>query len=542
MKGQIHDRSKHTREVGNMTRSNQIPVGCACCAVSRRGFLASACATACGISAAGSVTLSSATARANDASSGKRVRVIFALHEPVQPSPDWPNVRFDFRPVMESRVNLLRQAMPRVEFIISTARNEEETAALLKDDAGKPVDGYVVFQLNCWNRVIQKTVETGKPVLYVDFQYGGSGGFLVYTAALTRAGSPNLGFVASSNPDDLAAALGCFEKAWQEGPQVFGPSVAAVRKSRTVAMGNIPVLEDPLKPRDTAELLERLNTSKILAYLDENTRTEAPWMDRIALEYRPFAELNAAHQQADRDHAAEIARKWRKTALGVHDVADETLLESAAFYLGMKSLLEKHGANAITINCLGGFYGNHIHAYPCLGFHELCNDGIVGACECDVRSTATMLTFSAMASGRTGFISDPVIDTSKGQIIYAHCVASNRPLGPEGPANPFYILTHSEDRQGAAVRSILPTGFTVTTMELGPDRKEILFHQGVAVANDPDDRACRTKLAVAPKGDLEKLFTMWDTYGWHRVTAYGDLRESVFALADALGWKVYEEA
>jgi hypothetical protein len=72
--------------------------------------------------------------------------------------------------------------------------------------------------------------------------------------------------------------------------------------------------------------------------------------------------------------------------------------------------------------------------------------------------------------------------------------------------------------------------------------KEILFHQGKAVANDPDDRACRTKLGAEPVGDIEKLFTMWDQWGWHRVTAYGDLKKPVFALADAMGWKVIEEA
>jgi hypothetical protein len=35
---------------------------------------------------------------------------------------------------------------------------------------------------------------------------------------------------------------------------------------------------------------------------------------------------------------------------------------------------------------------------------------------------------------------------------------------------------------------------------------------------------------------------MWDQWGWHRVTFYGDLKESVYALAETLGWKVVEEA
>jgi len=103
-------------------------------------------------------------------------------------------------------------------------------------------------------------------------------------------------------------------------------------------------------------------------------------------------------------------------------------------------------------------------------------------------------------------------------------------------------MTHSEDRQGASLRSVLPLGYMTTTVEFEQSRKEVLFHRGKAVANDPDDRACRTKLAAEPVGDIEKLFTLWDQWGWHRVTIYGDLKEPVFALAEALGFKVVEEA
>jgi hypothetical protein len=88
----------------------------------------------------------------------------------------------------------------------------------------------------------------------------------------------------------------------------------------------------------------------------------------------------------------------------------------------------------------------------------------------------------------------------------------------------------------------MPLEFMTTTLECYQDRAEILLHQGIAVANDPDDRACRTKLAVQPIGDVEKLFSMWDRWGWHRVTIYGDLKEPLYALADALGWRVVEEA
>ena len=192
-----------------------------------------------------------------------------------------------------------------------------------------------------------------------------------------------------------------------------------------------------------------MKESKILAVRDQNAGPAEPIMG-IPMEWVSFAEVNEAWKAADKDESRAVANRWRKNAAAVIDVSQETLDTSAAMYLGMKAVLKKHGANAITMNCLGGFYGGHIHAYPCLGFHELCNEGLVGACECDVRSTATMVMMTAMTQGRPGYISDPVIDTAKRQIIYAHCVASNKVFGPQGQTNPFAIMTHSEDRQGAS--------------------------------------------------------------------------------------------
>ena len=287
-----------------------------------------------------------------------------------------------------------------------------------------------------------------------------------------------------------------------------------------------------------------MKTSKILAVGGGWPGIAPPITKEMGIEVVnvPFTEVNEAWEAADKEQSRELADMWQKDAQEIRGVSRETLETSAAMYLAQKAVLQKHDANAITINCLGGFYGNHIHAYPCLGFHQLQNEGLIGACECDVRSTATMVTMNALTQGRPGYISDPVIDTSKRQIIYAHCVAPNRALGPDGTRNPFQILTHSEDRQGASVRSMLPLGYMTTTVEFAPERKQILFHRGKAVENVIDDRACRTKLAAEPVGDFEKLFTQWDQWGWHRVTVYGDLKEPVFALADTLGWQVVEEA
>jgi len=454
------------------------------------------------------------------------------------------------------RINTeLAERCPGFEFVSSLANGPEQAKKILEEDKSADIDGYLVYQMNCWNRVVQTIATSGKPVLYADFQYAGSGGFLVYTAGFLRNKTPNVGFVASSRIEDLVEAVKCFTLVKKGGSTSdFVAATARVRMARTPKAGDLTCKPDTLKTLSPKECLARMKASKILAVRDQNAGPAEPVngipMERVSsepvngipMERVSFAEVNEAWKAADKDESRAVARRWRKDAAAIVDVSPETLETSAAMYLGMKAVLKKHGATTITINCLGGFYGGHIHAYPCLGFHELNNEGLVGGCECDVRSAATMTAITALTQGRPGYISDPVIDTAKRQIIYAHCVASKKVFGPEGPTNPFEILTHSEDRQGASVRSILPLGYMTTTLEMDHNKKQVLLHQGKAVANDRNDRACRTKLAVEPIGDIEKLFTMWDQWGWHRVTFYGDLKEPVYGLADALGYKVVEEA
>ncbi len=509
--------------------------------VTRRGFLAS-CSACAACMAFKHVPFPGSYDERPGKAAGLKIRILYSLHAPVQSQPDWPNVGFDFNPVMEKTNDALRSRFPDYEFIPSLATGPEDAEKILLADSGENIDGYIVYQMNCWNQVVQTIAKTGKPVLYADFQFGGSGGFLVYMSNFLSSNTSNVGFVASSKTDDLLAAVSCFEITRNNGsPADFAEAVRNARIKSTPAAGHFSIIPNKIKTISAEECTKRLAGSRILAVDDQNSSIADPVFG-IPLEYIPFSEVNEAWSNADKGYSAEIAGKWQRSALEVIGVSHETLLTSAAMYLGMKEVLKKHDANAITINCLGGFYGGHIHAYPCLGFHELCNEGLVGACECDISSTATMLAFSTLTQGRPGFISDPVIDTSKRRIIYAHCVAPNRIFGPEGKTNPFRIMTHSEDRAGASVQSILPVNYMTTTLEINNSRKEILMHQAVSLDNDPDDRACRTKLSAEPLGDIEKLFTMWGKWGWHRVTFYGDLKEPVYALADARGWNVIREA
>ncbi|MEA3224493.1 MAG: twin-arginine translocation signal domain-containing protein [Planctomycetota bacterium] len=131
-------------------KNDKIVSGCACCGISRRKFL-TGCAACVGTAGfmAGPRPLTAAE------KGRMRIRVIYSLHAVKQPRPDWPNVGFDFGPVM-ARINKgLAQGCPEFEFVSSMATGPEEAKKILEQDKSSGVDGYVVYQMNCWNRVIQ---------------------------------------------------------------------------------------------------------------------------------------------------------------------------------------------------------------------------------------------------------------------------------------------------------------------------------------------------------------------------------------------------
>ena len=239
-----------------------------------------------------------------------RIRIVYALHAPVQPGPDWPNVGFDFNPVMQRITSTLTSRCPDLQFVASMANGPEQAQKILDDDKGA-IDGYIVCQLNCWNRVVQTMATSGKPTLYVDFQYAGSGGFLVYTAAFLRSNTPNVGFVASSRMEDLIEAVKCFGIVGKgSSPAEFVAATARVRSSRMPKAGDLACKPDSFQTLSPAECIAAMKASKILAVRDQESGSADP-VSGIPLERVSFAEVNEAWKAADKDESRAVADRWR---------------------------------------------------------------------------------------------------------------------------------------------------------------------------------------------------------------------------------------
>lgn len=473
------------------------------CRLSRREFLGGCAACAAGLAGASLFGIKLARAQAEAAGDSERakIRLVFT-HEPPE-VPTWPYIGYDFEGRKKELTEKLRKACPNIELLPATAGNTEDAKKILEAD--KEVDGYLIYMLGLWTQAPQAIAASGQPTVFVDDPYGGSGEFLSAIASARRSKLKVAG-VSSTCFEDVVEAAKCFD------------CIKKLHSSVILEVGAGPDWWGYV-PYD---LIEEQFGTKVMSI--------------------SFEELDNRYRNINLTEALKWADRWINEAEKVVEPSRDEIKKSGAMYLAMCSLMQQYKAHAITVNCLGGFYERKITAYPCLGFFQLNNDGFVGACEADMESTVTMLVMSYLVPDRPGYISDPVIDTAKNQVIYAHCVAPNKVFGPHGPANPYHIRSHSEDRKGAAVRSLLPLGHMTTTIKFDPTKQQVILHQGKTVANIDEDKACRTKLAVEVKGDIDKMFNYNDQWGWHRVTYYGDLEKPIRHIAALLGYEVIEEA
>jgi hypothetical protein len=460
--------------------------------LNRRRFLAACSASAaCGLCAGLCPALAASPAApqpqpAAPAADKARVRLVFS--HPADGVEGWPNVGYDFAGRKAELTARLRNACPNIEFLAPPVpRTQDDVAKILGADS--EVDGYVLYLLGLPSSPVGPLTASGRPVVVVNDLYGGGIGAMR---------GPRVALVSSSSFDDVAQAVRNFEH------------------------------------------LRRLRSSILLDVVDRTPGEAKAIEETFGTRVQALSgeELKAAYEKADPAEAQKWAGSWIRAADKVVEPSAEEIGKSGRMYVAMRNLLRERGAQGIAIDCLTLFYAGKMPAYPCLGFFQLNNDAAVGACEADLQSAITMLAMT-YATGRPGYISDPVIDTSANRIVYTHCVAPTRVFGPRGPANPFHIRSHSEDRKGASIRSLMPLGHVVTSLKFVPSQKVVVMHTAKTVANIDDDKACRTKLA-ADIPDGQKMLEGW-TQGWHRVTLYGDQRNRVKTLSALLGFNVVEE-
>jgi len=515
-------------------------------AVDRRRFLqgfgAAAAATVGGLR-----SLSGAAAEENKG----RVRVAAVFLASMSTREIWPYPEFDTKSRQQEVLAALQKGCPEIEFVPVTVNNanDEKKAIALKDE----VDGYLVYVMTLvWSqrRPMVQIGQLGKPMVVADEFLGGCGVFLTGNSALCSRNIPAAA-VSTTRLGDLVAVARQFANVRKPGttPASFARQCEQVYRKTFPASGEATSTDDRVTLTDIGECVKRFRQSRFLIVGRGRAGQEHDFLG-VKGRYIDFSELSALYEKVDRDKAAEWARRWSKQAqkLPEDDYVEpsqptpEALRKSGAVYLATLELLKKYDTDNVTMNCLGGFASGKLPAYPCLGFMQILDDGGQGVCEAMPDDTLSMM-MARILTGRPGFVSDPALDTSKNQIVYAHCVGTTKVFGPQGESNKYRIRTlHNRDPRGACSESMFPSGYMTTTFRTHFGRKEMIIHQAKAVDTLDSEYGCRTKLVAEVRGDIGKYFDQWDQFGWHRVTVYGDVKGPLAEFGKALGLKIIEEA
>ena len=518
--------------------------GC-CGGVSRRRFIG------CGGAAVATLGGLSSLAREAATPPDAPIRVGAVFLSNIRIREIWPYPGYDTKARREEVLKALRNGCPGIEFVPFVAENKEDARRLAAE--GNKLDGYLVFVMTLdWRQgqVIANIGKRKKPMLVVDDVLGGSGTFLTRYSALRRQGV-RAAAVSSTRLDDVVEVARAFGELRNPDvtPAAFARRCETLYRQRCPAAGASKCIDDPVALTDIGTCVERFRKSRFLIVGRGKPGTERDYLGSKG-RYVDFSELKALYDKVDPVQAAEWAERWtgRATKLVAGDYvepsqpAPEAIRKAGGVYLATLKLLQKHGTDTVTMNCLGGFSSGKLPAYPCLGFMQLLNDGAQGVCEAMPDDSIGML-MARILTGRPGFVSDPALDTSKNQVVYAHCVGTTKVFGTKGDANGYRIRTlHNRDPQGACSESLMPGGYMTTSFRTNAGRKELVIHQARAVGTLDSERGCRTKLLGEVRGDIEKLFYQWDRFGWHRVTVYGDVKEPLMEFGKALGLKVIEEA
>lgn len=455
----------------------------------------------------------------------------------------WPYPEFDVYACEKRVLDLLKKGCPGIHFVPVAVRKPTDVKKAIAMKGR--VDGYLVYVVTLnWN--LQGAITTigklGKPMVVADEFLGGSGVFLRGYSALCRQGTPAAG-VATTRQSDLVAVAQCFADVRKPGttPASFARQCRQAYRKTFAAPGETKCKDDPVSLTGIGKCVERFRKYRFLIVGRGKPGTKQDYLGAKGI-CVGFPELKALYDKVDRDKAGEWADRWSGEADKVIEPTAGWIRKAGAIYLATLELLKRHGTDTVTMGCLGGFARGHLAAYPCLGFMQLLNDGAQGVCEAMPDDTLSML-MARILTGRPGYVSDPVLDTSKNQIVYAHCVGTTKVFGPKGESNPFRIRTlHNRDPRGVCAQSFMPAGYMTTSFRTDFARKQMVIHQARAAGNLDSERGCRTQLIGEVRGDIGNLFQQWDHFTWHRVTVYGDVKEPLMEFGKALGLKIVQEA
>jgi len=240
-----------------------------------------------------------------------------------------------------------------------------------------------------------------------------------------------------------------------------------------------------------------------------------------------FEEYEKATQMADKDKVEQVSDDWQQS-FNMLDNTDKKIDTYSSIYVGIKDLMEKHEANAVTVDCA---YLPSVELVPCVTASLISDEGYPFGCEGDTNqliTAAMMMGISGKASLMGNLFENALHkDILNNQIVINHdvlpptmackgCTINFRDFHEKGEGSTFYADLKNQE---------------VTMGGMNFDSSEVWLSKG-NVAWSEDTAHCRLSIGFDVE-DAKRIAR--EALGHHQVIVFGDYMKSMELMCDFLG-------
>jgi hypothetical protein len=215
----------------------------------------------------------------------------------------------------------------------------------------------------------------------------------------------------------------------------------------------------------------------------------------VRIQYRPMEEVVERLKGVDDAAARGEMERWKKEAVEVIRVSDKAILDACKMYVLLRSIMEKEGLSAISLDCLGFTMSpKSTLPIPCLSFARLRDDGLTAACESDLCGLLSSM-FMQEISRKPSFMCNVVsVNVPKSSIILSHCVSPLKLKGADEAPMKYRLHDYHNFGRGVVPEVEFPIGVDVVTGGFSKNLKSFSLWPG-RIQSQVKDTA-----SAAPKG------------------------------------------
>lgn len=236
------------------------------------------------------------------------------------------------------------------------------------------------------------------------------------------------------------------------------------------------------------------------------------------------------------DEMRRLAETVQAGAMKITDLSEEAFGDAARAHGAVKRLMERHEADAITIECL--FLK---HRKPCLSF--AINNGSLVPCGCenDLNATLTLMLGSHLF-GVAGFQHNPEFDTVENRYFASHCTCALELHGPGSEPAPYELRPFFHQLPKTLALDVKwPPNEAITLFKYHRAEGMLNAWSGHVISSPdcPPTGGCATRALVT----IDEVKDVCDVYpGPHPVLYCGDFAQRAKTFAKLYGLDIRSNA